>query len=97
MGRVNALMSHKGEANRRGRSGASSRQVQHFDNGCLNFSHQQRGTDSKRPRGKTTIVDGAQLIDQKIGIVLQFGERLDTEPQRFRIFNQVGRKWNDQR
>ena len=74
----------------------SPRQVQHLANGCLNLAHEYRGTHAKRPGVQATIVDGAQLIDQKIGIVFQPGERLDPKPERFRVIDQVGREWNDQ-
>ena len=42
------------------------------------------------------MVDSAQLIEQKIGIVLQLGERLDPETQGFRVVDQIARKRNDQ-
>ena len=68
----------------------------HLQDGGVNPRHLLCSEKGEGARDQALVVDGADLIDQKVGIPIQAIPGAETQAQGRGVFDQAGRQGNDQ-
>ena len=77
-------------------SGTLLIEVEDFGDGLLNQSHEGCREFGHEALHQTAIVDGAQLVDQQIGVSAQTVCCRNTKAKRLGVVHQVGGEGDDQ-